>query len=558
MGQVVRNKKYVFVLLLLLLLPSVFSLLKKGFFPIYDDMQVIRLYQMDKCITDGQIPCRWTPDLGYGYGYPLFQYYAPFPYYLMEIFHLLGFSLITSVKIGFALSLIASGLFFFLFLHLFFSPVSSLVGAVLYVYAPARAADLYVRGAMGELWGMAILPFLLYSFESLLRKNNFKNFCLLSFATFLFLISHNLTLLMSFPLLITWIILRFWQVKKRRVVERSLLAFAGGLLLAAFFVLPLLMELNLVHYQTLVQGYFNYLAHFLSFKQIFFSLRWGYGPSVLGPNDDVFLGLGPIHFLVSVLALLFLLLERRKKEFCFTGLALLSFALLLFYSFLAHQRSAFIWRKIELLSYLQFPWRFIYMSIFSSSFLGAVLVEILKSRKENILIPVTLITITLIMYSRFFVPKEWINISDKEKLSGENWQRQVTASIYDFLPKSAKEAPKQPAPNSLIGKNLKTISVEKGSDWQRHKFIVESRQEEVSVPIYDFPGWKVFLDGKEIKSYPTGKLGLISFQAEKGEHEIIVKLFKSKPRVMGDLISLLTIFVYLFLIGFNIKVKRGK
>ena len=80
--------------------------MRPGFFSMYDDMQVIRLQQMDKCVKDGQIPCRWAPDLGYGYGYPLYQYYAPLPYYVMETFHLLGFSLINSVKIGFILTII--------------------------------------------------------------------------------------------------------------------------------------------------------------------------------------------------------------------------------------------------------------------------------------------------------------------------------------------------------------------------------------------------------------------------------------------------------------------
>ena len=72
-----------FVLTLSLLWP----LLMAPFFSHHDDVQVIRLYEMDKCIKDGQIPCRWVPDLGGLYGYPIFNYYAPLPYYFGELFY---------------------------------------------------------------------------------------------------------------------------------------------------------------------------------------------------------------------------------------------------------------------------------------------------------------------------------------------------------------------------------------------------------------------------------------------------------------------------------------
>jgi len=79
------------------------SLVRPGYFPMHDDMQPIRVLEMDKCFKDGQIPCRWVPDLGYGYGYPLYIYYSPLAYYLMEIFHLIGFSILNSIKIEFIL-----------------------------------------------------------------------------------------------------------------------------------------------------------------------------------------------------------------------------------------------------------------------------------------------------------------------------------------------------------------------------------------------------------------------------------------------------------------------
>jgi uncharacterized membrane protein len=47
-----------------------------------------RLVQLDSLVEDGVLFSRWAPELAYGYGYPIFDYYAPAVYYLAEIFHL--------------------------------------------------------------------------------------------------------------------------------------------------------------------------------------------------------------------------------------------------------------------------------------------------------------------------------------------------------------------------------------------------------------------------------------------------------------------------------------
>ncbi|MFV1917328.1 MAG: 6-pyruvoyl-tetrahydropterin synthase-related protein, partial [Patescibacteria group bacterium] len=189
------NKRFlieIFVIALLTL-PAIWSLIRPGFFTMYDDMQVIRVQQMDVCVKDGQIPCRWVPDLGYGYGYPIYQYYAPLPYYLMEGVHLLGISFIDSVKVGFALSVVFSALFMYLLAKKFFSSQASFAVVALYTLVPFRAASVYVRGAMGEAWGLATLPMVILGFENYLEKRDKTSLSLFGISIFLFLISHNLT-----------------------------------------------------------------------------------------------------------------------------------------------------------------------------------------------------------------------------------------------------------------------------------------------------------------------------------------------------------------------------
>ena len=84
------------------------------YFTHHDDVQVIRLYEMDKCFKDYQIPCRWVPDLGGLYGYPIFNYYAPLPYYFGELIYFVTHSLLISVKVMFAVSFLGAYIFMYL------------------------------------------------------------------------------------------------------------------------------------------------------------------------------------------------------------------------------------------------------------------------------------------------------------------------------------------------------------------------------------------------------------------------------------------------------------
>ncbi len=150
------------IALLVLLIPAFYQLLRPGFFWMQDDLQAFRIQQLDKCVKDFQIPCRWVPDAGYQYGYPQFNYYPPSVYYLGEIFHLIGFQFIDAVKILFILGFILAAIAMFIFLRSMFGKWPAYVGAIIYTYAPYKAVDVYVRGALSEFWSFVFFPLIFW------------------------------------------------------------------------------------------------------------------------------------------------------------------------------------------------------------------------------------------------------------------------------------------------------------------------------------------------------------------------------------------------------------
>jgi len=107
-----RNWLFTFIVLVIAAIASR-DLFKPGYFPMHDDIQVMRLNEMEKCIRDGQFPCRWVPDMGAEYGHPLFNYHQPFPYYLGMLFRAFGMPYVDIVKLLFALTFFLSGIFMY-------------------------------------------------------------------------------------------------------------------------------------------------------------------------------------------------------------------------------------------------------------------------------------------------------------------------------------------------------------------------------------------------------------------------------------------------------------
>src|SRR5258708_34907123 len=142
-----RVKKFFLLLIIVLAIPTFLQMLRPGIFSM-QDFHYFRLLEFSKCVQDLQIPCRWAVDSGAGFGEPLFNFYGQFPYWAGEVFHLLTFSKIDSLKILFILSFVLSGIgMFFLSRKIWKNDLSALVSSIIYLYAPYRAVDVWVRAA---------------------------------------------------------------------------------------------------------------------------------------------------------------------------------------------------------------------------------------------------------------------------------------------------------------------------------------------------------------------------------------------------------------------------
>lgn len=113
------KKEFLLICLLLTLsFPALRALLQPGGFTSHDlTHHVIRQISMDKLLSEGQFPPRWSGELNEGFGYPVFLFNYPLPALVGEVFHKIGLGFVDSVKAVLFSSMILSLLGMYLFLR---------------------------------------------------------------------------------------------------------------------------------------------------------------------------------------------------------------------------------------------------------------------------------------------------------------------------------------------------------------------------------------------------------------------------------------------------------
>lgn len=538
------SKKKIFwiILITLFTIPTFSALLKPGFFAMQDDLQAFRVYEMDSCFADLQIPCRWVPDAGYKYGYPQFNFYPPLPYYIGAAMHQVGIQYIDTVKILFIFGYVLSAITMFLLVsELTGSYWPSFVASLAYSYIPYKAVEVYVRGALSEFWAQIFFPLIFWAIYKLIKSGKPKYLIWTGLSISLLLTTHTLMTMIFAPVAVIWA--AYWLFKTRwRNVGKVV---AGGILgfcLSAFFILPVLFEKQFAHTESMLSGYFDYRQHFVSLYKFFISREWGYGSSGF-PNEKLNLSLGIVQWIAGLVIAPVVALINFKKQKRFSIPVLGLTALALFSIFMIHMKSSFIWAHLPFLWYMQFPWRFLAVSIFLLCLLVGLTVYMFG--KYKYIFGILLIAASFVLTISFYVPKAWFNIKDSDKFSGVSWQKQMTISIFDYLPIYAKLPPITQAPDfpEVMDGKAEFSDYKKGSDFQTGNVSVDS-EATIRLPLFDFPGMQVKVDGKLVNHGHDDCrneefcLGLISFKLPRGEHKIEVELTDTPVRRIGNYLSI--------------------
>ena len=523
------------VILFTLSIFVVWPLFVPGYFSHHDDLHIMRIFEMRKCFIDLQIPCRWVPDMGYGNGYPIFNFYGVFPYYLGAILSFV-FGYLGAAKLLFFLPLVLGGVGMYLLSKELFGKIPGVVGGVLYLFAPYRALDSFVRGAVGESFALAIIPFAFYFYLKLIKSKEKRYFVLAtSSAGFLFM-SHNIMTLLFTPILIAWILFWLYQ-EKWKGIKLALLSLIISFGLAAFFLLPAFSEKGLVQTESLTRAELDFRAQFVKVPQLFTDRSWNYSGSAPLSNDTISYQIGwPLWWLAALGVLYAFLLKGKNK--LLVGFLFIVFG---FGVFMTHNKSGFIWEQFEILSFVQFPWRFLSVVIFSGSLLGAYFLTAFKDKRLKV-ISILIVVLTVILNWQYFRPEHFYkDVTNATKLSGQSFIDQQKGSLLDYLPKTALEPRELPSkePPVLRGEGKVSNFINKSNSWSFNATI--SQEAVVEVPVFDFPNWTVFVNGAKYPHSNENVLGRIAITLPEGEYEVVGKFLNTPIRTIANTITVVSL-----------------
>lgn len=546
--MIYRNNFLLLILFLVSLIP-IFDLFVFGL-PLTHDGQdhVARIANFYQNLSEGNVIPRWAGNLNWGYGHPILEFLYPMPSYIASFFHFLGFTLVESVKLVFGISFVLSSVTMYIFVkELLNNEKAAFFSGLLYVIAPYRFVDLYVRGAIGEHVAFVFPPLVLLFLLKLSKR--YSLWYLIGGAISLagLLLSHNAISIMFVPLFFLYITYLVWGSKhKKYLIFNTLYLILLGFGLSAFFWIPAFAE-GKYTLRDIVIGSSEYAKSFVIWKDFFFG-QWSYG-GTLSLSKQI----GIVHWIVifgSVIATY--VLYRNKNKLWMVSLG--SFSIFFISLFLMTAESNPIWQSISILQKFQFPWRFLSLTVFISAILGAISMHLIKDKYRNFFLLIFIVSLLLVnrdyWHASGFLHKE------------ESFYK----GVYDGTTDTGESAPiwsvrfmeKRPRLKVEIIEGYGEIK-EIGRNFTKREYRVEAKERvRILENTLYFPGWNVLVDGRKegIEFQDQNYRGLITFNVDKGSHRVNIDYEETKIRLLANYVSvasLLAVGGLIFLKSLRLK-----
>jgi hypothetical protein len=564
------------LLALALCLFTVWPLLQKPGLPNGTDTlyHIYRAAEMDRSWAHGVLIPRWAEAFYYGYGSPVFHYYASLTYYITSILmRLFALNAVDSLRALTLLCMLLAGGGMYLFMRDAVSRLAGILAALACVYSPYIVfTEPYTRGAYPELLALALFPLVMWRYERLLRAGGGLNLALAGLSGGLLIISHNLMALVLTGLLGAWVVWR--GIAQYGFVEAhgdaplhsqsirhsvlALLALILGVGLAAYFWLPVIAEQDAARLGNLTAvAQLDYRHFFVPPGELLaFSPRPDAGAiNGLAAHQ---LNLGVAQWLLAGAGVMGTIVWahrppplRKQSIFWFTLFFALASAALIF---LMLPAAAFVWDTFTPLAYLQFPWRFLGPAAFTLAALAglnALWLERLPARLGGLLTAL-LVVLPLALAMPTLYVDEWDNTSVDTSVAAyhaaevRGLQRATTFSDeylpatviaepsanLDLLADYADGYPVDKANRAALPAGVILMPLDHGPQYDAWQSQADDAFT-LEVLTYYFPGWQAEIDGQPVSVRASEPHGLIVFDVPAGAHDIRLFMGSTPARDAG-------------------------
>ncbi|MGQ9501204.1 MAG: hypothetical protein ACUVSF_07995 [Anaerolineae bacterium] len=562
---------------------------------------VFFLVEFDQTLRDGYLWPRWSPDFAFGYGYPLFNLYAPLAFYAAELVHLMGLGFVEAVKVVYILATIVGGMAMYGFLSRLLEPSAGVLGAVLYMWAPFHLLEIYVRSAFPEYVALALLPLVMWAFTNLVSYPSLMHIVWAGLTYGLLALTHHTSLLTFTPFLGGYILFLSavgWGRRRSaggiyrrgfiplflQLLGSALGAALLGLGVAAIYLLPLAAELHYVKVEQWTAYSYDYRQHFVYPAQLL-SPVWGYGYSGPGLQDGMSFQLGVALVALALtggwLMVSDLIRSRSSHHDALSqegadaqrwvwprNISLFMLLSAIPIIWLMSPASAELWEALPIANLVQFPWRLLGLLIFVLSITVAEMGHLLitdcaqrespgKSqplgRRATTQVPLEVYVLcwVIVLASFAYALPQYTEVEGWRETPQAvvRWDRFSPADRVAMVAYTEQQPSSSPMEAQyMAGEPLQVATIVQGEgeiETLRHGGASDEIYVRAIVPVtvqfytYDYPGWQVLLNDVPIPHRHELPYGLITVDVPAGEHHLVLRMGSTPPRIIGGVISLL-------------------
>ncbi len=465
---------------------------------------------------------RWAALAHFGYGEPRFVFYPPASWTLGALLSaIFPWTIASSVYIG--IVLVAAGVSMFLLARRWLDRRDAIFAAALYAANPYHLVIVYWRSAFAELLASCLLPLLLLLVLKAADKG-WRALAPLSLVLAAAWLTNAPAAVMIHYSLALLVVFLAWQRRSPRILLVGAAAVVLGACLSAFYLFPAIYEQKWVTIAEAVSAGSRPQDNFLFIH-------------TTDADHDAF------NRIVSWVALLEMIVifgaAWVSKPWRDTRRALWNILLVwaVACSVLMFPPTAFLWRLLPKLEFMQFPWRWLLcLSMIFCLFVTADL------RRWGMRLGVCLVSVLVVVvaWQRIQTPW-WDNAGDLREMQDNMADGPGYEGTDEYTPVGADPAAidtdKDARKVTVDGPAHAAIRV---LQWnaEAKSFTAEmSGPDQLALRLFRYPAWRVEVNGRVVETSPREGTGQMLVPVASGVNRVQITFIRTWDRTAGGWIS---------------------
>lgn len=497
---------------------------------------ICRIIGTEQTLADKQFLPMIMSNLCNNFGYSWNIFYSPLTAYMSVMFRIFNFSYVNCLKLCMFVIVLLSGLTMYkLTLRITKNKKLATLASIIYILAPYRITDMYIRTALAELASFIFIPIV---FEGLyIIVNEEKKSYKLALGAAGLILTHQVIAMYTAIICFAYLIVFFKKLKSKTVLKNIGVNLLFCILMTSFYWVGLLQHYFSTSYEVFVPGRMEreevLIFYKAKFSQLFITNSEQTMIYAIGLLSVIGLVLTPIAYKKIP--------EEYKKTYMFfliTGVILIGMTL-----------KIFPFEKLpQALTILQFTFRLFTFTSFFFAFVVATNFAILIKDFKTLDI-VVLLTISILLLVPYKSKLDF-NLKDNEErlINGvritENTGRvHAGMASMEYLPTKAFKNLKYIANRKdeviVLDNNEAVISdYTKQASNMNCKISNINKETTIELPYIYYLGYRVYADGQEIK-YTESDNGFIQINIAK-DSQIKVKYLGTNEMLISYAVSIIS------------------